>query len=704
MTEPLSLHSMEPIPIPTPASLLESKEIGSKGNRVSPQRITFLMAAVIGIFLIFVLRLVYYQVVEGKDALTAAEDNRTELLHPPSSRGVIYDRNGVLLARNVPVYNITITPALLPDETSEVQAIYRRISSLTGVPIKVPGSRPSRECAAGRGIDDLVQEWIGLAPYHAVKVQCNADPQVAMTIQQMESQMPGVGVQITSARDYPTGAYTSQLIGYMGPIPESLSEYYQSLGYTLDTDRIGYSGIEASMQDVLAGTYGDKLSEVDAAGLEIRVLEPPKQPIPGLNIRLTIDTRLQAAATDILQRTIDEMRAARLRDHPETLSPVSTGVVIAMNPRTGEILAMVSLPTYDNAQFSREIPIAYYSLLAKDINNPLLNHAIAGTYPPGSTYKLVTAIGALNEKIVTPDTIVMDKGFISIQEKFYPEDPGRPKKFYCYYRAGHGPMDFINGLAQSCDVYFYNLGGGLQDVKVGLGPEREKLYANALGYGHPLGIELPGEAGGIIPDPTWKRITQGENWATGDTYIATIGQGFVTSTPLQVLESAATIANNGRAMKPTIIKELLDGEGNIIRPFQPTMLWDIAAGDTTPGHPFPPVQPWVIQEVQQGMRAVVLFGTASHYGVLDNNISSAGKTGTAEYCDNIANQRNRCIPDAWPTHGWYTAYAPFDNPEIAVVAFVYDGGEGSVISGPIVKQVMDAYFKLKTFSSNPYGN
>jgi penicillin-binding protein 2 len=252
-------------------------------------------------------------------------------------------------------------------------------------------------------------------------------------------------------------------------------------------------------------------------------------------------------------------------------------------------------------------------------------------------------------------------------------------------------------------VYFYNLGGGLQDVKVGLGPDREKEYSYALGYGVPLGVELPGEAAGIIPDPTWKRIAQGENWATGDTYIATIGQGFVLATPLQVLQSVATIANNGRVMKPTLIKELLDGEGNVIRPFQPTLLWDITAGDSNPNHFFPPVQPWVIQEVQQGMHAVVQYGTASKYGVLDNNISSAGKTGTAEYCDNIANERNRCIPDAWPTHGWYAAYAPFDNPEIAVLSFVYDGGEGSVISGPVVKKVLDAYFNMKSFTTNPYG-
>jgi penicillin-binding protein 2 len=221
-----------------------------------------------------------------------------------------------------------------------------------------------------------------------------------------------------------------------------------------------------------------------------------------------------------------------------------------------------------------------------------------------------------------------------------------------------------------------------------------KKYAQALGYGRPLGVELFGERGGLIPDPDWKRIYQGENWATGDTYIATIGQGYVDVTPLQVLESVATIASNGKVMKPTLIREYLDGEGNVVKPFSATMLYDITDDRTDSEYDTVTVQPWVLKLVQQGMRLVVTEGTAAKYAQLDN-VSSAGKTGTAEYCDDIAQSRNLCKREAWPTHAWYGAYAPYDNPEIAVVAFVYDGGEGAVTSGPIVRDVLKAYFQLK---------
>jgi penicillin-binding protein 2 len=662
-------------------------------NRVQPSRIRFFLAAMVLLFVIFALRLFYLQVVQGGYYLDLAETNRTQQMYIPSSRGVIYDRRGVLLARNMPAYNITITPADLPDTDAEIEAIYRKLSELTGVPIRVPGSVPSQECAPGRGIADLVDEWRDLAPYSAVKIQCDADPEIAKIIQEQAADMPGVGVNISAVRDYPNGRYTAHIIGYMGRVPAELSDVYKEKGYNLDRDKIGYAGIEAYMQDELAGSYGSELWEVDAAGKEIRLLEPPVAAVPGINLRLTIDSRLQEAATIILENQIEATRAKK----PEYLrSPMIGGVVIAMNPNTGEILAMVSVPTYDNQKFSRYIPIDYYNQLASDISKPLLNHAVAGTYPPGSIFKLATAVGALNEKVVTPDTPVICRGTISILQKFYPTDPGHEMLFYCYDRNGHGEITFLRGLALSCDIYFYNLGAGYDGpggVKEGLGIERIKQYAQALGYGRALGVELFGERDGLIPDSDWKRIYQGENWATGDTYIATIGQGYVDVTPLQVLESVATIANSGKVMKPTLLKEYLDGEGNVIRTFEPTMLYDLTDGKITDPYDVN-VEPWVIKMVQQGMRLAVTDGTATDYAQLEN-ISTAGKTGTAEYCDDIAQSRNLCKREAWPTHAWYGAYGPYDNPEIAVVAFIYDGGEGAVTAGPVVRDVLKAYFSLK---------
>lgn len=669
-----------------------------ESNRVNPRRITFFLALMILLFGVFAARLIYLQVIVGPEYLLKAENNRSQIVSLPASRGVIYDRNGTLLARNMPSYNITITPAGLPDDDAEVQAIYRRLSLMTGVPIRVPGSVSSQECAPGRGIEDLVNEWVGLAPYHAVKIQCDADPAVALKIKEQSADMPGVDVEVTPVRDYPNGRFTAHVIGYLGRIPPSRSDEFKDLGYNLDRDKIGYAGIEAYMQEELAGQYGSQHLEVDAAGKEIRLLEPPVQPVPGMNLRLTIDSRLQQSATIILEKQIEATRAKK----PEYLrSPVISGVVIAMNPQTGEILAMVSIPTYDNSKFTRGIPLTYYTDLAKDISNPLLNHAISGTYPPGSVFKLSTAVGALNEGVVTPDTTVNCTGQIEVIQKFYPEDPGTPLLYYCYKRDGHGEVRFLKGLAQSCDIYFYNLGGGFLGGGVpppGLGPTRIKQYAEALGYGQTLGIELYGEKAGVIPDQDWKRINKGENWATGDTYITTIGQGYVDVTPLQVLESVATIANGGRVMKPTLIREFLDGEGNILRPFQPTTLWDLTDDDTNESPYDLKIENWVLDLTQEGMREVVASGTAAEYAKIDN-IPSAGKTGTAEYCDDIAQNRGLCKRGQWPTHSWYAAYAPPENPEIAVVAFVYDGGEGSMTAGPIVRDVIRSYYELKAIDS-----
>ena len=317
-------------------------------------------------------------------------------------------------------------------------------------------------------------------------------------------------------------------------------------------------------------------------------------------------------------------------------------------------------------------------------------------FPPGSTFKLVTAVGALNEGVVTPDQIIDDPGKITITNQYFPNDPGRAKDFVCWKPDGHGRVDMLQGIAFSCNVYFYKIGGGFPgEVEQGLGIEGINRYAPLLGYGSPLGIDLPGEVSGLVPDEDWKRINLGESWSTGDTYNAVTGQGFILATPLQVLNSVATLANGGDVMWPHLVSQVLDGEGNIVQTFAPRAMWNLSDG-SAPGGVV--VQPWVIELVQQGMHLVTTEGTANGYADMQT-ISSAGKTGTGEFCDALALQRNLCIPGNWPTHAWYAAYAPFENPEIAVVAFVYNGSEGAVTSGPVVKQIMEAYFELKAIDA-----
>lgn len=361
---------------------------------------------------------------------------------------------------------------------------------------------------------------------------------------------------------------------------------------------------------------------------------------------------------------------------------------------------------------TRQIPAYYYDQLIKDPQKPLFNHAISAEHPPGSVFKMAAAIGILNERVITPEKTIDDPGLITIIQKFTPNDPGTPIDYVCYlYKStggGHGKVDFLKGVSESCDVYFYKVGGGYKDeVKEGLGIWRLGEYAKALGYGRLTEIELPGEQTGLIPDPTWKRINLGETWSTGDTYIATIGQGYVLSTPIQVLTSFAILANDGKYMKPTLIKDILDAEGQVVQAFKPKLVWDITRDPRIHVYDeksfqtdtLKTVDPAFIQLAKKGMREVVLTGTSAT--IFEGmNIQTAGKTGTAEYCDNVAQSKNKCQRGNWPAHAWYVGYAPFDDPEIVVAAFVYNGGEGATVAGPIVRQVMEAYFELKAIDAS----
>jgi|WetSurMetagenome_2_1015567.scaffolds.fasta_scaffold14308_3 penicillin-binding protein 2 len=658
------------------------------------------------VFGFYLYKLFDLQIVQGKNYLAQADENRITKISEPTIRGNIYDRNNFLLAGNIPSYNISITPAYLPEDDGALQTIYRELSSLIGVPVTAgeindETVRNFSPCTSDLGISEIVEIGNTNAPFKPIQIKCDVPEITAMTIKGKEGDWPGVIVEIQPIRDYPTGNLTSEVIGFLGPIPAIYEADFVAKGFVPRRDKVGYAGVESQMQDELAGKNGERLVEVDVAGQEIRNLEAPIDPVSGNNIRLTIDSRLQLAAKTALMNEIEFWN----RWTGTTFS--SNGVVIAVNPKTGEILAMVSYPNFENNRMARLIPGYYYDQLSRDPNRPLFNHAISAEHPPGSVFKMAAATGALNEGVVTLDKEILDPGKITVIQKFYPNDPGTPRDYVCWNRTGHGIVDFLHGIALSCDVYFYKIGGGYSGEveNGGLGILRIAEYARALGYGRKLGIELPGESAGLIPDPTWKRINIGENWSTGDTYIGTMGQGYVLATPLQVLMSIATLANNGKLMRPTIIKEILDSQGQVIKPFKPDMLWDITVDpvintfvDGIPTDKKITVQPWVIEKVKEGMRMVVTEGTAKKEfeGV---TIPSAGKTGTAEYCDDLAQSKNLCQPGSWPAHAWYVGYAPFDDPEIAVVAFVYNGTEGSTVSAPIVREVLKAYFNLKAIDS-----
>ncbi len=686
---------------------------------------------------LFSARLFILQILENPQWLARATENRTREIFISPRRGIIYDRNGYLLARNIASYNIVITPAYLPDDPADVQRIYRELSRLTGMPVSqgtVEQAKGLLPCSEGPGIAEWVELGASNAPYEPVKIQCNVSETIAMIVRERAVDWPGVAIEIKPLRDYPSGYLTANIVGFLGPIPASQEAAYKERGFQPGEDKVGYAGVELSMNDVLIGQPGRRVVEVDVAGKELRNLEPPVAPKAGYNVILTIDTRLQNAAEAVLRSEIEWWNRYYYGNTGEMR--ISSGVVIAMNPKTGEILAMAQYPSYENNRMARFIPAYYFRQLVEEPRHPLLNYAISYELPPGSTFKLVTGTAALNEGIVTLDQIIQAPGKIVLEEKFAASGQVSEREYHDWIYdtrpEGFGTIDFLHCIAFSSNVCFYKLGGGYKDeIPEGVDIDRIKTYARALGYDQVSGIELPGEAAGLIPDPTWKRRTQGENWSTGDTYLAAVGQGFVLATPLQVLLSAATIANDGRQMQPTIIRGVVDASGQPIEmywnadgtvtpqpkdeksrrisPFEPQVRWDItrdpiitdyvcSGGYCQATGLMKTVQPWVVEKIQQGMHMATTEpgGTLNReYSFQGYPIAVGGKTGTAEYCDAIAEAKGRCLPGQWPSHAWTVAYAPFDDPEIIIVAFAYNAGEGGSVAAPIVKKVMDAYFDLK---------
>jgi penicillin-binding protein 2 len=458
----------------------------------------------------------------------------------------------------------------------------------------------------------------------------------------------------------------------MGPVPAWAQDRYgEEQGYE-PNDRIGLTGLEYTYEDTLRGKKGTKTIEVDVAGREVRTVGRAILPQAGHSLRLALDLDLQRYVESVLRNGMQQASS-------------QSAVAIVTKVHTGEILALVSLPTYDSNLFAQGISNKDFTRLNTDPAHPLVNHAIAGQYAPGSTFKLVPASAALEEGVAsrwTQLTCPADSGVLWLPNKYYPNDPNLAQPFYCWtheWGFGHGRTDFISAVAVSCDIYFYMLGGGLLDRFEGLGLDRLGQYAEAFGYGNPTGIDLPAEAPGLVPTAKWKRVNYSERWTTGDTYNMTIGQGFLLATPLQVLNATATVANGGTVYQPQLVYQVRDAQGNLVRDFQPQVIRKL------------PVSEENLKLVREGMRAVVLRGTAEWLQV-GGDLKVAAKTGTAEYCDNPD-----CVDEdgnILTAHAWFTCFAPYDDPEIAIVVFVYGGGEGAATAMPIASEILNYYFQL----------
>ncbi|MBK8904224.1 MAG: hypothetical protein IPM53_23800 [Anaerolineaceae bacterium] len=753
---------------------LEKEDFGLRG------RLFFFRLAVVAVLGLLVYRVYWIQQNQGGELQALAQENQFAILRNDAPRGVIFDRDGDPLAINIPSFNVTITPTFLPDDEAELQAIYERLSLLTGVPVTntveqralIEAANPelvetytrladiygvsSEEALAQAGVVDQLPDSIAEIvrinnplQYIPAVITSGIPITQAYTIEQESIFLPGVRVLPEPLRYYPSAEYTASIIGFMGPLPNE-SWLDLGLGYQRD-DRVGWAGLESSMELEMAGTKGERQIEVDWTGRELRQLGLATDPVAGLNLHLTLDLDLQIIATEILRQAMAQRELVPARDEitgQESFVEVQQGAVVVMNPQTGEVLAMVSLPSFDNNRFQTEVPVEYYLTQARSVYQPFVNHAVSSIYPPGSTFKLVPGSASLQEGTVTASRLILGTGEISIQNQFAPNDPGRAQTFVCWFRAGHGPMNAITGLANSCDIYYYKISGGFnQDGEFveGLGIDTLSSYASQFGFGRVQGIELPLEAAGDLPpDRGWKARVYGEPWSTGDDYNMGIGQGYLTASPMQVAQMAAVVANGGFLYRPTIVHHMTDSDGNIVFVDDNSQIVARArlGGDGRPiltdadgnliNDPSFNVrfdangeyiyQPEVLNAVDvdrqhletiaEGMRLVNVFidedtfyTGATYVDWLEPfGIVTAGKTGTAEFCEHIAIEKGWCSFDdvlnrrILPTHSWYVGYAPFDEPEIVVAAFLYHGGEGSQWAAPVACNVMAAYFGLGQYA------
>ncbi|MEW5990035.1 MAG: penicillin-binding protein 2 [Chloroflexota bacterium] len=609
----------------------------------SPIRFVVFGLAVVLAASVLTARLFVLQIGSAGHFTALAELNRTVNEAIPSTRGVIYDRNGVPLVTNVPGYSVKIRPADLPeDRRTEVVGRLGALLGLDPADINIaidsnPGSR-----------------------FDLVRIAADVDPAVANFISESRLDLPGVEVVVESRREYTTGPLLAQVLGYTGPINAWQLLELRPEGYLPD-DLLGVTGVEAEYEAVLRGTYGIESIEKDAQGRKLQVLRTVTEPVPGNSLELTIGVQEQRWAQQALEWGMSEAGLKR-------------GVVIVMNPQTGEILAMVSLPTYDDNLFAHGISNADYQALIGNPDKPLTNHAIAEHFPPGSTYKLVAGTGGLADGEISATTKLATKGYLTLGST----------RFYDWNRRGFGACNIMCGFGHSSDTYFFQVAGML-------GIDRLAYWAGEYGFGQPTGVDLPGEVSGIVPSNQWKLETLGTQIYPGEVYQAGIGQGYDVVTPLQLINAYSALANGGTLYEPRVVRNILDADGNIVQAYEPTVLRELD------------VDPSVLKTMRQAARNVVLIRHT--YNLVDLPIVVAGKSGTAEFGTRDAEGR-------LPFHSWFVAFVPKDpaktpndptgmkavagtDSELAVLAFAYDSRTRGNAATEIVKYYLQLHYGIE---------
>lgn len=584
------------------------------------------------------------QVFSGATFRELADNNRFRLTRLEPARGVVYDRNDQPLARNRPQYVVAVVPADLPREHA---LVLRRLSRLIGVP--------------AAKMEELIKAHAG-DPFSPIPLTGGVDANLAYTVEERHAELPGVQVVVQPVREYVDGRLLSHVMGYVGKLD---AEEYAGLshdpatGYTVDYE-IGKMGLELVRESELRGKPGMKRAEVDSTGRELRVLGVDGAE-PGSNLHLTVDLPLQREITRLLQ---------------EQLPRAEQASAVAIDPRTGQVLALVHLPSFDNNLFSGELTDEQFRALIDDPGRPLIDGAITAAYPPGAVFEIVTALAGLQAGVVRPETKIECPGALLIPDRLA---PGGVQKIPCW--TTHGPQDCATALANSCSVYFYQVGGG--DPKGawdGLDVDKLAEWAGKLGLGVPSGVELPNEVEGFVPTKRWKRQTYREDWFTGDTYNVAIGQGYVTATPLQVANLIAAVANGGKLYKPQLVLKTTSSKGDVLADYKAQLVRDLQ------------LDPAKLQVVQRGLRYAMLIGktengtsyTGTSWESDLRDLAIAGKAGAAEFGPPDASGQRA-------THAWFAGYAPFEQPQLALSVFL-KRGQGSQDAARIARRIFAYYF------------
>ncbi|MGZ8365326.1 MAG: penicillin-binding protein 2 [Nitrospira sp.] len=566
------------------------------------------------------LRLWHLQIREGPYYRDLSENNRTRLVLLEPARGLIYDRHGVLLANNVPSFSLYVTL----EDVKDREALIQQLSNLLGFdPTLV------RKKMTARGSKLLPR-----------KIKDRMTLRDAMLVESNRLDMPGVMIQVESQRNYPGGVTAAHLLGYVGEIssdqlekPEFVDLHQGSI--------VGQYGVEKSYDRHMRGMAGQKNVEVDALGHEKKAVVV-ERPQAGNDLYLTIDVRLQKVAEDLLGGEY--------------------GAIVALDPNSGDILAMASRPGFDPNVLSRELTAKQWVEIVQDEGRPLNNRASQGQYPPGSTFKIPMAVAALETKTMSPSSTVFCNGGYQFGKRLYHD----------WKASGHGYVDLHDALVHSCDVYFYTIG-----QRMGIDVMAE--FGKDFGLGKATGVELPSERAGIMPSTAWKQKAKNEQWLPGETISAAIGQGYVTVTPLQMASLVGTVANNGVSYRPRLVQAVMDRTSGNLQELPAVPRGKINA------------KPETFRVIKDALADVVTKGTATR--AKSTMVTIGGKTGTAQVAA-LRTGPEENIPKKFRDHAWFVAFAPVESPKIAVAVLAEHMGHGGAAAAPLAKEVIETYMKL----------